>query len=1030
MKRIGKYIGVVTTAWMMLAAGSCTKGLEDARPVSPLDGVTFNADGTMNIPVSLAVPGMTAAATRTLTGEPAYDQLNLYVLVFEQNTEGSSYQLRQLAEFAPDKQQTTPDGVHNGTLVTYTLTLEPTDRETVVHLVATDQPGFVDKIGYGTEESVMSSLYTSYTTSDQPALKDFYGAYWQRVALGCNIPSREQVLETIEGVSNPLFSEEAKKNLGNIEKALSHVPVIRNFCRVSVKNKNEDKFVLTGLYVVNTVDQGSVAPYMADKKAFVDYYGTAADGSYTGEGKNYDEISRQGYIGSLPTGIRLINKLEDFKADEAAGTQRKATSLSEIALSEANQKEVEPVYFYERFARPIDPDQTYAIIRGSYNGEKESYYRIDLGFIREGDMVGIFQYYNLLRNFEYVINLNSVESSGYKSLEEAAHGVVYNNFSASVEARTMNSMSDGEDMIFVNHTSFVFLQPGQEIELLAQFREKITDGVGGKVSNELLKIKWDRGDVISNVSETIVRDPNPNDDNRDYWNSYKVQGTTDPGPTDDLKWQTVYVYRGNKAAEGEPVDYGLYREITFYSHLPWPFLHIDTFPGLWESPDEMPDWNWSNEKREIGQSKGSPLTLFFELPAGIPQALFPMEFVIESDRQNIQNAYAGNAVVRSVPAKESLFMTNKDRGTKPSDWMKNDPKTTRIQYVKTVTWEDYNSDNSMGQVGTGSTIIRCRFLTITDLAQDGVGGTGNASASTTVLRVYNEHFGQFDEVSQSWRMYHEDGFERDNATSDPTPKVWDFSAEDKNGADGLSINGAYVGPDADAGTDGYRDGVTSFSFSHDYPGPDGRTAELFVTTGSKTRLAVTLNGANVTDVDYNGQEPLEVGEGRYLHHVKITIPATVKTTQIAVTAAGSGVKVYKIIYYPRGVEIKTLTWDFSASSNTDGLTIDGSYQSASGCYAGVSGFYFSNVYPAAEAHTAELFVTAGRLAPLTVNVTNGATVNEAYTGGSPVAGESGKYLHQIKIDVPASADAVTVSVTADPPVDIYKIEYYPRGKAE
>lgn len=854
MKRIGKYMGMLAAALWMLAAGSCVPGLNETRSDSPLGGVTFNADGTMSLPVGMAIPDMAAVATRALTENPDYTALQLYLLVFEQNTEGT-YQLRQLAEFAPGEQTTTTDAVHNGrTLVTYTVTLEPTDRETVVHLVATDQSDFGDKIGYGTEESVMTALYTD----------EGHGAYWQRVALGSNIPSKEQAEAEAD----------AAKKIEAIKTALSHVPVIRNFCRVSVVMVPEvkAKFRLTGLYVVNTVDQGSVAPYIAGTKTFVDQY----------EGKSYKDLNNQGYIGSLPAGVRIINKLDAI------------TTKSEVGLNSTD--EVEPVYFYERFARPIDPEQTYAIIRGSYNNEDESYYRIDLGFIREGDEIGIFEYYNLLRNFDYAIRLNGVESSGYETLAEAAQGVVYNNFSASVEARTMNSISDGEDMIFVNHTSFVFLRPGQEIELRAQFREKITDGTGGTVRNDLLKIKKEDGNVIE---EGDLPDPKTvtGDDNRE-WNSYIVKGSSDPGPTHDLRWQTVYVYRGNKAAAGESADYGLYREITFYSHLPWSFLHIDTFPGLWLSPDEMAQWGWgSNLPREIGQSKGSPLTLFFELPAGIPQALFPMEFVIESDRQNIQNAYGGNAAVRSVAAGESLFATNAERGTKPSAWMTSDPTSTRIQYVKTVTWEEYNSDGSMGQVGTGSTIIRCRFLTITDLAQDGVGGTGNDSKSSTILRVYNEHFGQFDETSNSWKMYHEDSFTRVNSTSDPTPLVWDF-ASGENTDEKLEINGTY-------NNGGYYAGVSSIRFDYDYPGNVARTADLFITTTSDKKVLSFTNMGNGVTVPSDGYtiERVEGTDDKYLHHVKIAIPDTKEFTAHIVVDASPAIDVYRIEYYPQGVVV-------------------------------------------------------------------------------------------------------------------------------
>lgn len=870
MNRIVNFMGAVAAALTLSAVSSCSEEIVDVQ--APARNVTFNADGTMNLSVGLEVPGMATAATRALGPTPDYAALSLHFLVFEEDEPGQ-YVLKQYERYAPSEQTPNQGDAlhgHNSLVVKYQVKLQPTVKKAVVHLIATDQPDFGDAIRYGNEEVVLTSLYTGYVSDDAsgsgPGVP--YGAYWQRRELGSNIPSEEQITE-----GDDQYDPTAVRNIGEIEKTLQHVPLIRNFCCVSVHNEASN-FTLKGLYVVNTVDKGSVAPYVADRKKFVDYC-DEKDGKYVG--KSYADISAQGHIGSMPAGVSLINRLGSV------------TTFSE------GDGSVDPVCFYERPARTTEAERTYVIIRGDVTltdkatnerrTYKDRYFKIDLGDIRGGDddPVGIFDYFNLLRNFDYAVMLHSVETEGYGSPEDAANGAVFNNFSASVEARNMNSISDGEDMIFVNQTSFVFLLAGQTRDLKAQFRMDIGDGTGGKVHNELLKIKYEDGDVIEKIEGKIV-DTDAAEDGKDDWNLYTVTGKA-PDPDGLLKQQTVYVYRGKK----DDGTYGLYREITFFSHIPWSFVHIDTFPGLWESPDDMPDWGWSSEYREIGQSKGSPLTLFFELPAGLPQALFPLEFVIESDRQNIQNAYVGNAVVRSVPAVESLFATNAERNTTPT-LVTGEPKTSRIQYVKTVTWEDYNGERRDELVGTGNPIIRCRFLTITDLAQSGVGDENEQSVTT--LRVYNEYFGRLE--GGKWLMFHEDGFTRDNKTSDPTPKVWDFSTGD--GHDGLTINGTY-------NEGGYYAGVTSFSFTHAYPGPDERIAELFVTTGSAAKLTVSAsNGASVDNQNYVGGEAVEGSDGQFLHRVKIRIPKSATTTQVRVTASPS-VNVYKVEYYPRGLMV-------------------------------------------------------------------------------------------------------------------------------
>ena len=768
MNKMTKHICLATLLAALVAGlSACTREpLGMTRP-DIAGGEAFNPDGTLAATVRLEIPAMSAAMTRALDGSPNYGDLTLYALVFEEG-EG----LKQYARLER-KDALVSDGEHgHAELMEFKISLEPTEKTATLHLIATNQPGFEDQIVYGTEERVVTALYTDGGRE----------AYWQRVVFGSSIPSKEQTDPANTDSDDPFkrYDPEAAANAAKIRAQLEHVPMLRNFCRVSVDASGaaeKDRFTLTGLYVVNTVDRGTVAPYVtaADHRRFVDGYVAvdAADGRY--RSLSYADISAKGHIGSLPTGVSLTNKVGDdivTKSENLAGGP------------------VGAVCFYERPARPNSTERTFAILRGHRPGEEgDSYYKVDLGYIDEtfrdenndDAVVGRFQYYNLLRNFDFRIRLKSVTEQGYASLEAAAKGVVFNNFSASVEARTMTSISDGEEMIFVKlfdpvkqkdifFTSYVFSRPGEIIHLKSQYRTDIDLAQGGEVHNELIRVKFDpdEGDpgVVAGI-KTVREDADAAADGADEWNEYAVTGGE---PTDKLRQQTVYVYRGQKSAVGGVPEYGLYRVITFFSHLPWSFAHIDTFPGLWNDFDEAP-WDWSSEWREVGQSAGSPLTLFFELPAGLPQALFPLEFVIESDRQNIQNAYEGNAVVRSVPANESLFH---------SEGATDNPTTSRIQYVKTVTWADYYGEYNEELVGKGSSIVRCRFLTITDLNQDGIGvpdedGSTGDSKSQTRLRVANPYFGVLADDG-SWQMYHEDGFERTTRTSDPTPRSWNFSS--------------------------------------------------------------------------------------------------------------------------------------------------------------------------------------------------------------------------------------------------------------
>lgn len=756
MYRMAKYFIFLLSAFCLLPA--CNRSVLDPEMPGRSDGqVVANPDGTLGLSGRLEIPDLGAVSTRALGGIPNYSDLDLHLLVFEQDDVASAddevmYVLRQYDKLALKAPQ--PDGVHTGNsaLVKYEISLEPTEKPAVIHLIATNQRDFEQAIIFGTEERVLTALYTD----------DNHEAYWQRLDLVTNIPSADQINPDNRDVDDPhkRYSEEAVGKANAIKEKLSHVPMIRNFCRVSVQLSDAAKrnFLLTGLFVLNTVNRGSVAPYVpsnpAGERFIADYFDyDGASGRYVG--KDYDEISRKNHIGTLPNGAGLINKLDDVRT---------------MSVSETG--DVQPVYFYERPARVNSTERTYVILRGDYtdaDGVKweNRFYKVDLGYtFVEGDpeeAVGEFLYYNLLRNFDYSITVRGVAGVGYGTLEEAARGAIYNNFSSSVEARTMTSVSDGEDMIFVNFTSYVFTRQNEKVKLSAQYRIDIDNDRGGVVRNDLLHYpKWEPGEVIRSL--TTVEENNAS--STDAWHTYEVTGGN---PSNTLKQQVVYIYRGLKdAASG---SFGLYRMITFFSHEPWSFENIDTFPDLWLSIDEIPDWSWSDEKREIGSGRDAELTLFFELPAGLPQAIFPLEFAIESDRQNIQNAYEGNAVVRSVSAGESLFATNPTIGV---------PTTSRIQYVKTVNWEDYFGGQSSEeeQFGTGSSIVRCRFRTITDLDHENIGSAepDGGSRSITTLRVANKYFGRHvrNEATGTWDwlMYHEDGFKR---TTTDFSRVWDFS---------------------------------------------------------------------------------------------------------------------------------------------------------------------------------------------------------------------------------------------------------------
>lgn len=911
---------------LAVATSSCSDDVSVPGYTGAGASAIYDEEGALNVTFGLELPDMTVASSRAMGDEPNFTDLGLYMLVFEEG-EG----MVQYARLSNRQTPSADESHENAGLVKFTARLWPTVNNVVIHLIATDQPNFSEQIGSGMMESSVATLYTD----------NGYQAYWQRIDLGSNIPSKEQSVEGFD--PNPdrdknKYDPAEKAKAEAIVAKLNHVPMVRNFCKVSVRFGNSfgtqnyaNEYEITGLYIINTVDRGTVAAYRAsytDSDGFVEFYDNKVDENnrfvpYTYRIMTDDpnvqrpdtadavDARSQHYVGNLPQGVNTINK--DVAHPENIASKSEGVNPG-------------PVYLYERPAMPMSEERTYAVVRIAKGGT-DSYYKIDLGHVwdpyKAFPYMGVFDYYNLLRNFHYEIKINRIDGEGYESLEKAAAGAVFNNISSSVDALRMTSISDGDDWIYVSTTSYVFTYTGEELKIYAQYRTGVNEGQkGGTVENNKLQkpVLSDENSFIEIFEEGLSED-----------GQYKIYKLRCTGiPTNEPKELQFYIYRGPKNfANGmtqDNVEYGLYRVVTLYMHAPWSFMHMDTYPGLWESFEDF-SWDWSDEKREVGQYAGSPLTLFFELPRELPYAIFPLDFVIESDRQNIQNAYQGNAVVQSVPAGSSLFY---------KDWTPKigQPQTSRIQYVKTVTWEEYNGNWSLDYDGTGNKVVRCRFLTITDLNQDVIGQGDDGTASETTLRVYNPYFGST--ISGVWKDYSQDGFKRDSKTSDPSPRFWDFSSgvwdevilalagnHQQLGSANSTVNNTIdelsviegAANSMSSGTDSIGRYIQTsnandrFSRYLEYSTTQERTMRILVTTNSDTapKITFTAAGGNVPTAP-SGPESKEVKGGTTTYEYIVIVPKAIeKFTMNIQPGSAAATRFYSIDFFPRWDEMPQAT---------------------------------------------------------------------------------------------------------------------------
>lgn len=782
MRKAFKYMFLAGIAGMFV---SC---VDDSR----LDGAERENDG-LYLTMSLSIPEMRTTGTRGVLDDPELyptkelsadyvEGLSFYMFIFEDAHSPASNYLRTLVhgeDIKPlDKngdRYTSTDDIHYGQILySYKVKVDGTSENAIIHLVATADPDFETQLQNTTDRSELGLFYgaSGLCTSGQ------YPAFWKRIELGMPIKS---------------------ENKRSIEQKLSHVQMIRNFCRVTVRTNDQSEhlngFTLMGYTLVNQVDHGYVAAYSDnDPRGFVEFEAkNVSTGELSGEMKSYADIYKSdNYIPSRhPLSVR----------------EHKEETSDWLRVNESDIFSDSPKYMFER---PYQSQhRTFVLLKGAFvqNGVtgEPRYIKLDIGDIPEwyvdpekGFMLSsAFEYKHLYRNFSYDIVIHTVASNavGAATASAALAGPATNNVGASVETQPVKRIYDGVDEMWVNRTKFV-----------------IVDDDSGNANPDSFNLMWQYLSNLDKTSETnesqYVRYNYPgmelaSDDESgifDIVTPLSVEGlvASDNGkpcrgvnitfkkPGDDVRQKTVRLYYSNPSSDKPNVR--LSRDVTFVMRKRWEFvnesvkeadgstkeydLDVEIYPGAYSFFDDNsidPPYETLKEMREnipsgyVGSQVGAQLTVMFELPDDLPEAIFPLDFKIGSNRQNIENAYAGNATVVTGP---SLF-----EGQENFDG----DISARMQFVKTVTWDDYHGTGDADS--KGHRLVCVRFVTTNDvLAESGFDGT----TSTTRIRVKNEYFksgGKKDDGGN--RIYGEGKFERasyDEAI-DPTRSryYWNFS---------------------------------------------------------------------------------------------------------------------------------------------------------------------------------------------------------------------------------------------------------------
>lgn len=640
-----KYISIWVCMFvgMLLAMTSCSENIQQ-----PVNG-DQDSDASLEVSASLILEGMPEVITRGMGDTPGAE-LIVKALEFSWSDENETSFLTNVYDV---EVTSTTTQVDNKIEVNLKLKLYKTADPTRLQFIVTEtDPG---QIPYGSMATVLQNLSVSNGAE----------AYWGEVKFGNGYGTL---------IYNETTGEMDFKPDPELYEKLQDIPVIRNFAKISVE-ENLDNFELEGFELINVPTAGTIAPWDPTTKAPVDLL----DGTNM---KAYTSLPA-GYTGMLSPAAQFDNTEADIR-----------DGVSTLSFPMDNR------YIYEH---PFeDYRRTYLLIMGKFNGSQTStYYKVDLGSTNETTQE--FTNFNIIRNYHYVVTINSVERAGYASVESALNGVVFNNLSASTETRDILQLSNGSDLIGVNLTKAVIVDNTDPIVFKYSYRTGLTDTSKGEVNNreDIVKVHGlEPGPVIERVAGPITEGDSI------VYTIYPKEPPTLLRPTE----QKFTVVGRN----------GLGRTITLVSHVRWDYSNVEIY-GV--NSNERPSSNTS--LGEVGPNQGDPLTLFFNLPDGLPESVFPLQFIIEADRENIENnSEEGSTLV--VRTAQSLFT---------------DVTDPRVSYVKTVTYEQYEylpdkNNQVSAEVKNSNHTVRCRFRTTVSLSEL----PGSPTTMETKVIIHNPYF--------------------------------------------------------------------------------------------------------------------------------------------------------------------------------------------------------------------------------------------------------------------------------------------------
>ena len=472
-----------------------------------------------------------------------------------------------------------------------------------VHIIANGP----ESLDYGYENQIMPYLEVGTpATAENPASTP--GAYWQCIYLPKGIEGKTKTGNYGFVDYEYLPNTHIVPNPEMITSYFTNIPLIRNFAEVTLVTTSTTSSSLKNVQfaLVYSPIKGSV-PAMKGADYIMDYQ------SY-----DYQENNTTGliYNGSNSyAGYQVSTDVSDAPKVEADILEWFDPG---IVNTDGSISPGDLVWMYERVKTTDRP--TCLLVRGNFVEEgvtdaDYSYYRMDLMDEKVGG------YFPIFRNFRYTVEINMVGNRGDRSIEEAMKRNSGGNMSMSVETENLTDISDGISRLFVEYVHKNVATGDNDGVQYTFWVRYIPDITAVDEDNHVIFANLQNySDYLTITGPQEVKGFAP-----------AISGTI-TGPTSIDGTTLVFNYTTVKqSTAADKVSTINIKATNGKEGFDKSTLYRDIEVRVLKKQDM--DLKLSPDK--VGAAYGQTTVLGIELPSGLAQSMFPLEFRIEDSAKSL-----------------------------------------------------------------------------------------------------------------------------------------------------------------------------------------------------------------------------------------------------------------------------------------------------------------------------------------------------------------------------------------------------------